>query len=191
MEIKKLMEIMSVAEGLKNNTRHSWTSSGRHESVAEHCWRLSLMAYLVKDEFPEADINKLILMCICHDLGEAITGDIPVFNKTDSDRLIEKIEVQRLLEVIPEPYKRELSELFSEMEAQESVESRLFNALDKIEALLQHNEADISTWLPLEYELNLTYGEKEAEFSKYIKQLRQAVNEDTKNKIQRSKQEDK
>ena len=81
---------MSVAEKLKNNTSHSWTSSGRQESVAEHCWRLSLMAYLIKDEFHEADINKVILMCICHDLGEAITGDIPAFNKNDGDKLKEE-----------------------------------------------------------------------------------------------------
>ena len=57
MNIKKFIEIMSVAEKLKNNTRHSRTSSNRHESVAEHSWRLSLMAYLVKDEFPDVDIN--------------------------------------------------------------------------------------------------------------------------------------
>ena len=79
MDPRRLIEIMSVAEKLKNNTRHSWTSSNRQESVAEHSWRLSLMAYFVKDEFPEADISKVILMCIFHDLGEAITGDIPSF----------------------------------------------------------------------------------------------------------------
>ena len=90
MDVRKLIEILSVAEKLKNNTRHSWTSSGRQESVAEHSWRLALMAYLVKDEFPDADINKVILMCIIHDLGEAFTGDIPSFNKTDDDELTER-----------------------------------------------------------------------------------------------------
>ena len=84
---------------------------------------------------------------------------------------------------MPEPYKTELSGLFSEMKARESVEARILIALDRMEALIQHNEADISTWLPLEHELNLTYGEKEAEFSDYMRRLRQAVYEDTKNKI--------
>ena len=68
MEVRKLIELMSLAEGLKNNTRHSWTSANRHESVAEHSWRLSLMVYFVKDEFPDVDISKVILMCLCHDL---------------------------------------------------------------------------------------------------------------------------
>lgn len=187
MDTKQFIKIMSIAEKLKNNTRHSWTSSNRHESVAEHSWRLSLMAYLVKDEFPEADINKVILMCICHDLGEAITGDIPSFNKTESDENIENEEVHQLLSTLPEPYKKELSMLFIEMHSQKTIESKIYKALDKLEAIIQHNEADISTWIPLEYELNLTYGEKEVEFSSYLKELRQTINEDTIHKIQCSK----
>lgn len=183
MNIKKFMEIISIAENLKNNTRHSWTSSNRHESIAEHSWRLSLMAYLVKDEFPDADINKVILMCICHDLGEAITGDIPSFNKSDNDEIIENREVHQLISTLPEPYKQELSELFLEMHAQKTIESKIYKALDKMEVIIQHNEADLSTWLPLEYELNLTYGENEVEFSEYLKELKQAIKEDTMNKI--------
>ena len=77
--------------------------------------------------------------------------------------------------------------LFLEMHAQKTIESKIYKALDKMETLIQHNEADISTWIPLEYELNLTYGEKETEFSKYMKELKQTINEDTINKIQRSK----
>jgi putative hydrolase of HD superfamily len=188
MNVRKLIEVLAVAEKLKNNTRHSWTSSNRHESVAEHSWRLALMAYLVKDEFPDADISKVILMCICHDLGEAFTGDIPAFSKTESDEVKENDEVQQFLFNLPEPYKEELSSLFIEMQSQKSIESRIFKALDKMEAIIQHNEADISTWLPLEYELNLTYGEKEVEFSEYMKELKQAINEDTIRKMQYSKE---
>ena len=36
MDINRYMELLDRAEKLKNNTRHSWTSSGRHESIAEH-----------------------------------------------------------------------------------------------------------------------------------------------------------
>lgn len=179
MDVRKLIEILSVAEKLKNNTRHSWTSSGRQESVAEHSWRLALMAYLVKDEFPDADINKVILMCIIHDLGEAFTGDIPSFNKTDDDELTERQKLRLFLDSLPEPYREELSGLFEEIHAQETIEARIFRALDRMEAVIQHNEADISTWLPLEYELQLAYGEKEVEFSEYMRKLKQAANEDT------------
>ena len=85
MEMRRLIETLELAEALKNNTRHSWTSKGRHESVAEHSWRLCLFAYFIKDEFPEADMDKVIRMCMFHDMGEAFTGDIPSFQKTEED----------------------------------------------------------------------------------------------------------
>ena len=81
MEPRKLLDTLHVAEKLKDTTRHCYTSGGRHESVGEHSWRAALMAYFMKDEFPEADMNKVITMCLIHDLGEAFTGDIPTFDK--------------------------------------------------------------------------------------------------------------
>ena len=77
MKPEKLIEILSVAERLKDAVRHCYTSGGRRESVAEHSWRITLMAYFVSDEFPEADLLKVMKMCLIHDLGEAFTGDIP------------------------------------------------------------------------------------------------------------------
>ena len=85
MNTSTFLEILKVAEKLKCNTRHSWTSSGRHESVAEHSWRVALMALLMRDEFPELDMDKVIRMCLIHDLGEAFTGDIPAFDKKEED----------------------------------------------------------------------------------------------------------
>ena len=82
MEARTVLDFLDIAEKLKCNTRHSWTSSGRHESVAEHTCRLCMFAWLVKDEFPDCDIDKVIKMCLFHDLGEAVTGDIPAFVKT-------------------------------------------------------------------------------------------------------------
>lgn len=81
MEIRAYLNLMHTVEKLKCTLRHSWTSTGRRESVAEHTWRLALMAYFIKDEFPEANAEKVILMCLCHDLGETFTGDIPAFQK--------------------------------------------------------------------------------------------------------------
>lgn len=72
MKPEKLIEVLSVAERLKDAVRHSYTSGGRRESVAEHSWRITLMAYFVSDEFPEADLLKIMKMCLIHDLGEAL-----------------------------------------------------------------------------------------------------------------------
>ena len=61
MNLEKYFEIMHLTEKLKNNTRHSWLSSGRRESVAEHCYRLTLMAYFMKDEFKAVSYTHLTL----------------------------------------------------------------------------------------------------------------------------------
>ena len=190
MEPEKLIETLAVAERLKDAARHCYTSRGRRESVAEHSWRITLMAYLVSDEFPEADLKKLMKMCLIHDMGEAITGDIPAFEKTDKDRKVENKKVEQLTDILPEPVRAEWKALFEEMEAMETQEARLYKSLDKLEALIQHNEADISTWIPLEYDLQMTYGNEECKFTEYIQRLRDEVRKDSKRKIEESKQKD-
>ena len=185
MDVKELIHFVGLLEKLKCNTRHSWTSSGRKESVAEHSFMLAVMAYLVKDEFPEADMDKVIRMCLLHDFGEAVTGDIPAFEKTKEDERTEEDAVDALLRELPEKQYLELRVLFSEMQKMETLEAKICKGLDKMEAVLQHNEAPIETWLPLEYELQLIYGEKEVAFSSYLTQLRRQLNEDTRQKIER------
>lgn len=187
METREFLNLMKIAENLKNNTRHSWTSSGRHESVAEHSWRLAMMAFFVKDEFPEADIDRVIRMCIFHDMGEAFTGDIPAFLKSRQQEQEESQVVKQWIHALPQPYRKEVKDLFDEMEAMETTEAKIYKALDKMEALIQHNEADIVTWLPLEYELNLTYGTQQVQFSEYMKALKAQINQDTCEKIEEEK----
>lgn len=187
MKINDYIKLIDTLEALKKNTRHSWLSNGRHESVAEHSWRLTVMAYFIKDEFPNADINKIMLMCLLHDIGEAFTGDIPAFLKTSSDESAEENVVFKFIESLPAPYEEELKALFNEMTEQKTIEARIYKALDKMEAVIQHNEADISTWLPLEYDLQLTYGEKEVAFSEYMTDLKRNANERTIEKIEENK----
>ena len=187
MKIGDYIKIVNTFEAMKRNTRHSWLSDGRHESVAEHSWRLTLMAYFLKDEFPGADIDKILKMCIFHDIGEAFTGDIPAFIKTAEDEKTEENTVDKFISTLPEEYRTELAALFDEMNRLETTEAKIYKALDKMETLIQHNEADISTWLPLEYEMNLVYGEKEVQFSEYMKELKKAVNEETVRKIEAEK----
>lgn len=183
MEIRHYLDLMHTLEKLKCAPRHSWTSSGRRESVAEHSWRLAMMAYFVQDEFPEADMGKLLCMCLFHDVGEAFTGDIPAFEKTEADGAAEDAALEAWRNSLPAPYCRKLTPLFAEMAAQETLEARLYKALDKMEALIQHNEAEISTWIPLEYELNLVYGAEAVAFSAYLKRLRAEINRDCAEKI--------
>lgn len=189
MKTEDYIKLIDLFEAMKRNTRHSWLSDGRHESVAEHSWRLAAMAYFVKDEFPEADLSKLIMMCIFHDIGEAFTGDIPAFLKNAEDEKTEAATVEAFVRGLPEPYRSELDALFCEMNERQTLEAKLYKALDKMEAVIQHNEADISTWLPLEYDLQMTYGEKEVAFSEYMRRLKRAANEAAAEKIRRAEQQ--
>ena len=66
MDVREYLNILHVAERLKDTPRHCTTSKGRTESVAEHSWRISLMAFLLRNEFPEVDIDKVICMCLIH-----------------------------------------------------------------------------------------------------------------------------
>ena len=187
MKPQELLEMLSVAEKLKCVTRHSDTSSGRKESVAEHCWRLSLTAMLLEEEFPDTDITKVLKMCIIHDLGEAFTGDIATFRKTAADREDENRRFYGWISTFSDFQKNQFSSLLAEMEALETKEARLFKALDKLEAVIQHNESDISSWLPLEYDLQMTYGRENVEFSPYLKNLKAHIDGWTKEKIESGK----
>lgn len=183
MEPQKLLQALHTAEKLKDTTRHCYTSGGRHESVAEHSWRIALMAYWIKDEFPEADIDKVIRMCLIHDLGECFTGDIPAFDKTAGDEAKEESLLYRWVDTLPVPFAAEMRDLYAEMAALQTQEAKIYKVLDKMEAIVSHNESDISTWEPQEYALNLTYGVEQSQFAPYMQQLRDAIKQETLDKM--------
>lgn len=187
MDARKLLEILSVAERLKDATRHCYTSGGRRESVAEHCWRTALMAYWISDEFPGIDLEKLLKLCLIHDLGEAFTGDIPTFQKKQADRERERGLLRSWLRSLPEPFESEMEALFDELEALQTPEAQICKALDNLEALIQHNESDLKTWLPLEYDLQMTYGTDTTAFSDYLTHLREEVRADSRWKIEQGR----
>ena len=183
MDVKALLQLLHTTEHLKDVTRHAYTSGGRHESVAEHSWRLCLMAFFLRDEFPEVDMDKVIRMGLIHDLGEIFTGDIPTFWKTAADTRTEDDLLAQWVATLPAPYAQEMAELYDEMNALETPEAKLYKALDKLEAVVQHNESPLDTWLPNEYQLNLTYANDTVAFSDYLVSLRAAIREETEAKI--------
>ena len=183
MEVHAMLEVLHLAERLKDATRHCDTSGGRRESVADHSWRLALMAFFIRDEFPEADMDKVVRMCLIHDLGEAFTGDIPSFLKTARDERREEDLLGAWVAGLPEPYRAELSALYAEMAERKTLEARIYKALDGMEAVIQHNESDLASWSENEFSLNLTYAEDRAAFSPYLTALRRAIREETEAKF--------
>lgn len=179
MDARELLTALCVAERLKDTIRHCYTSKGRHESVAEHSWMMTLIAFFIKDEFPQADINKVIQMCIIHDLGECFTGDVPSFLKTEQDESTEKELLESWVNSLPEPTRAQMLELYTEMEERQTLEAKIYKAIDSLEALIQHNFSDISTWSENEFELNTTYANDKVQFSQYLSALREEIRKDT------------
>lgn len=187
MTPREFLQILHTAEKLKDTPRHCLTSKGRVESVAEHSWRLALMAFLLRGEFPDLDTDRVIKMCLIHDLGECFTGDIPTFQKTDAHREREDSLLDSWVRSLPENVSGEMAALYREMNALETPEAHLYKALDKMEALIQHNESPLSSWSENEYSLNKTYAFDAAAFSPYLTALRQEILRDTLDKIDTEK----
>jgi putative hydrolase of HD superfamily len=158
--ISSILQVLTLAERLKFELRHSYTSAGRQESVAEHCWRMSLMAVLIEPLLTEkVNTARLLKMIIIHDLVEAEAGDVsatdvlrnPDIKKTKSAN--EQKAIENLRQKLKNTNGQEIYDLFYEFEKRETYEAKVANALDKLEAQLQHNHADFSTWEEIEYEM--------------------------------------
>lgn len=187
METNELLEILVQAGKLKQAKRHCFVEKDRQESVADHSYRVALMAFLLKNNFTDVDTSKVIEMCLIHDLGESFMGDIPTFEKKQEDGKKESQLMVDWISTFSEPTRSQWLALWQEMEAQESLEAKLYKALDKCEAIISHNESDLSTWLDLEYDLQYSYGKKEVAFSDFLVQLHAAIDAWTTQKIQQGK----
>ena len=186
MKPEEFIRILAQAARLKITTRHCYTEEDRKESVADHSWRIALMAMLLSGvaEYRDLNMDTVIRMCLIHDLGESFTGDIPTFEKSGNDADVEDDLFHQWVNTFPEPQRAEWTGLLAEMEALETKEAKLYKALDKLEALISHNESDISTWLPLEYDLQFTYGQENMRFSPYLTQVRALVDDWSREKIE-------
>jgi len=160
-QIASILKVLTLAERLKFELRHSYTSSGRQESVAEHSWRMSLMAVLIEPLLKQkVDTARLLKMIIIHDLVEAEASDISALDVLRNPEIkTQKIEkekqaIENLKSVLKETNGQEIYNLFYEFEEKETYEARVANALDKLEVQLQHNHADFATWEEIEYEMS-------------------------------------
>ena len=160
-QIASILKVLTLAERLKFELRHSYTSSGRQESVAEHTWRMSLMAVLIEPLLKQkVDTARLLKMIIIHDLVEAEASDISALDVLRNPEIKtlkiekEKQAIENLKSVLKETNGREIYNLFYEFEEKETYEARVANALDKLEVQLQHNHADFATWEEIEYEMS-------------------------------------
>jgi putative hydrolases of HD superfamily len=158
-DLADILEFLRAAEALKTTLRRAWTSTGRQESVAEHTWRLCLMVMLLQPSLGEVDLARLLQMCIVHDLGEAIGGDVPAPEQArlgSSKAAGERRDLLTLVAELPPSLRATIIGLWDEYEAGATPEARLAKALDKLETILQHTQGQNPAGF--DYRFNLAYG---------------------------------
>ena len=174
-----ILAFLRTAERLKSTPRSGWTTAGERESVAAHTWRLSLMAAVLSDRFPGIDLARLLKICLIHDLGEALHGDIPAPQQSAEagKSAREREDLASVLEPLPDRLREEFGALWEEYEAARTPEARLAKGLDKLETILQHtqglNPADF------DYRFNLTYGQAYTGSHPVLADLRARLDEAT------------
>ena len=144
-KLERYLQFMREAERLKNVLRSARTSTGRHESTAEHTWRLALLALVLADEKPELDLPRVLAMCLVHDLGEAYEGDIPAVAQCDpaSKAAAELAAMERLTPLLPAEAAARIRTLWEEYEACATPEARWVKALDKAETILRTDRPEL------------------------------------------------
>lgn len=164
---------------MKHHTRTAWTSSGRQESVAEHSWRLSLLALLVARRIPSLNALRILELCLVHDLGEAIEGDIsaPLQSPTDGKGAAEERTVAELSALLPDDDGAWVTTLWREYNDGATPEARAVKALDKIETILQHNQGRNPD--DFDFSFNLDYGAALPRDHELIDALRAIADEQT------------
>jgi putative hydrolase of HD superfamily len=178
-ELDGVLAFLREAERLKTVTRSGWTSEGQRESVAEHTWRLCLMAMLLYGGAPDVNLARLLRMCLVHDLGEALGGDVPAPEQLSSAPKAgqERADLLRLTASLPAPLRDEIVDLWDEYEAAATPEARLAKGLDKLETILQHtqgkNPADF------DYAFNLAYGRRYTVGDPLLEALRARLDAET------------
>jgi putative hydrolase of HD superfamily len=150
------------------------------------------MALVLRDHFPDADLEKLLKICLVHDLGEAIRGDVPApeqarrraADPSASKAAQEREDLLALLAPLPAPTRLELTSLWDEYEAAQSPEARIAKGLDKLETILQHTQGDNPPWF--DYHFNLGYGREHTERPPLLAAMRAMLDRATEERARNS-----
>jgi putative hydrolase of HD superfamily len=180
------LDFIRRAERLKDTVRSGHTTAGRSESVAEHTWRLALLIMTFADLLPGIDLLRLLKICILHDLGEAVGGDIPAPMQigTAAKATKERSDFEALLGNLPSHIRTEFLAMWDDYEDVQSHEAEVAKAFDKIETILQHNQGRNPEGF--DYAFNLEYGRRYTDAVPIAAEIRDLVDADTAEHVKRA-----
>jgi len=187
--LAKILKFLHEAEKLKTVLRHSWLSNGRRESVAEHSWRMAIMAMVLHNVTDKSiNLSRVIKMILVHDLAEIYAGDDVAWKKKKEDKSLRELKsFKKIVKDLPKQQSKEFMGLWQEYELSLTPEALFAKALDKLEVVDQHNLASIKTWAKAEYAFQKTHGYKHVAYSKKLTKLRDIIKKQSQIKIKRNK----
>jgi putative hydrolase of HD superfamily len=149
--LKKQLDFSLEIDKEKNIFRQtSLSGHGRKENDAEHAWHMAIMAYLLREYSNEpVDIQKVMLMCLIHDIVEIDAGDTYAYDpeRLETQKEREQAAKERIFSILPDDQKEELTALFDEFENNETAESRFAHSLDNLQPLLLNNSNGGTDWM--------------------------------------------
>lgn len=136
--MKNIANFLFEAGMLKRTPRTGYQFLGSgDESVAEHIFRTSYIGYALGRMSENANVDRIVKMCMFHDLPEARTGDQNYVNKKYVDVDIGKA-VEDMTTMLP--FGQEIREMILEFEEGKTEEAKLARDADQIELILALKE---------------------------------------------------
>ena len=138
-------EELTLEEQLKLTPRTGWVNHGvdKPESIADHMYRMSLMAMVAAKEMPGLDQNRCVKLALIHDLAEAIVGDITPHDPVSKEEKakMEADAMAKIRDMLGDSLGgEEVEALWHEYEDQVTDEAKLLKDLDKLEMIMQAGE---------------------------------------------------
>lgn len=150
-ELKRQLEFLIEIDKIKSIFRKTLlTDKSRQENDAEHSWHIAIMAVILEKLVPKnVDINRVVKMCLIHDLIEIYAGDTFAFdleaNKGKEER--EMAAGEKLFSMLPGNQGEELKKLWMEFDGMETPDAKYAASLDRLQPFIHNVLTDGHTWV--------------------------------------------
>ncbi len=156
-EIEDILSFLSRTKGLETIERYNASLKNNRNTVAEHSWRLGIMAFVIASQYRiRVDMTRVLIFALLHDIAEAKTGDIDAYTQaTGGAELLERrraSEKDAMHELTSDLcFGASIHDLWQEYEGQATLEAKFIKALDKIEGFLHIAEVGVDAYQPKEF----------------------------------------
>lgn len=137
MDTKRIADFFFEVASLRRIIRsHSQFIIGANDNIADHSYRVTVIGMLLA-KLEDCNENKVLKMCLFHDLAEARIGDANLVNQMYSDLKEEQARKEQMDDL---PIGVEVLELLEEYEKRETKESIVAKDADLLDQMILSQE---------------------------------------------------